>query len=200
MGDAAPWGEENAGRTLLGDRKLPGEADFLRWGLGGPAFAGDIADNSRLPDDRPLKRQRTRAPNNDVDTTIPVDNCPPIEPVVPPAGPRSAARTTRGDRDLSNNNNNLLLGILDIFPDIDHQYVYGLLAAHHALVSNDGPYTVATSTRIKEDLVERILAQKSYPKQEKPKRKPEQPGDDQDQEKWEVDAKCTNDPFYFQNA
>ncbi|PLB51106.1 hypothetical protein P170DRAFT_160306 [Aspergillus steynii IBT 23096] len=204
MGDRISWGKENMRQPFLGDKKLPGETDFLRWGLDGQRpVMGDNADDLRLSDARPSKKRRTRASKTTVDAAIPVDHdYLPIDPALRPTVPHPAARIPNNDRDVSfaapKLDDETLHGILELFPDIDRQYVHGLRAALQPPASNNGINVINAHTQLKEDLIEQILAQDSYPKQEKVQRKRKQTNDDG--KKWEAAAARPYDPSYYQNA
>ncbi|KAH8429587.1 E3 ubiquitin-protein ligase RNF216 [Aspergillus melleus] len=198
IGNRALRGEETNRGTLRDDYILPGEDDFLPWGLGGRTSAmGDDADYFHLSTARPMKRGRTRAPDTTVDTAIPVDNYLPLDPALHPTLPQF-----NGGRDSSVSvpkpDDRLLAGILEIFPDISHKYVFEFLATRQASASNDGANVVDTSDRVKEELIEYILAKNFYPKQDKPKRKLEQTDDGV--EKWRQAAVGADNPLYFHQA
>ncbi|KAI9035619.1 E3 ubiquitin-protein ligase [Aspergillus affinis] len=198
IGNRDMRGEENNGRNRWDDHMLPGENDLLRWGLSRQMLAmGDDADYFRLSNSRPPKRGRTGDPGTTLDTAIPVDNPFPIDPAL-----RPTLSQTNGDRDSSiaapKMDDKVLAGILEIFPDISHQYVLELLAARQPPASNGASNVVDGYVRIKEDLIERILTQDSYPKQEKAKRKLEQTDDGL--KKWEVAAAGADNPSYIQRV
>lgn len=205
MGNRALWAKKSIGEPLLDDKRLPGETDFLRWGLGEQMLArGDDADHLRLSDARPPKKRRIRTSTNPVETAIPVDNYPPIDRFLRPAAPQPSASLPTQGRDISiatpRIDDEMFRGILEVFPDISHQYVHGLFGAHPCGVSIAGFQFNYTQALSKEYLIEQILAQKSYPKQEKAPRNQELTDDHDDDKKWELATAHANDPSYTQRA
>ncbi|GAB1193813.1 hypothetical protein APSETT444_003043 [Aspergillus pseudonomiae] len=187
MGFGYPWNQNiDDLRVPYGDeRLLLGESHHMHWGLDGQDDdLGFQWNEPSLPAARPAKKMRSHYPSAAetaglINESLPIglDNIP-----TPSRHITNPALTVLDDPTPSPTANAALLPqILEIFPDISHQYVEELIARHKDTMSASGgdtPFINFGLFLVKETIIEEILENASYPKQEKLKRKTEEEEDD----------------------
>ena len=174
------------------ERLLLGEIHHMHWGLDGqnddPGFEWN---ESSLPAARPAKKMRSHCPSAAVETAGLINESLPIGLDDIPTPSRHTANPALAVlNDLTpapTTDAALLAQILEIFPDISHQYVDELIARHKDTMSTDNgntPFIGFGLFLVKETIIEEILENPSYPKQEKLKRKANE--EDEDGDHWTI--------------
>ncbi|KAE8348655.1 hypothetical protein BDV28DRAFT_81746 [Aspergillus coremiiformis] len=186
------------------DELLLGEIHHMHWGLDGQN--DDLSyqwNEPHLPFARPAKKMRSH--NSNVDTTglineylpLGLDDIPtPSRHTTNPAQTGLDNPTPRATAKAQ-----LLPQILEIFPDISHQYVEELITRHKKTMSDGAGgagYFAFEPLLAKETILEEILENPSYPKQEKLKRKTEEA--DESDSHWKIPRALHGTPEYRQNA
>lgn len=93
----------------------------------------------------------------------------------------------------------LSVQIMELFPDICHEYLNKLLSRHAGNVSRaEANVTSEKLMAIKEMVVEEVLASPSYPKRKQLKRKREERKDDDKDKKWT--SRTHDGEFWYQEA
>ncbi|KAF7589761.1 hypothetical protein BBP40_003869 [Aspergillus hancockii] len=177
MGFGYSWNESvNDTRVAFdNERLLLGEIHRVHWGLDGQDDnLGFQWNEPPLPFTRPAKKRRNHNPSSTaglINESFPLG----LDDV-----PTSSRHTTHPSALTVDSTStpkagaNLLPQILEIFPDICHQYVEKLLGHHQSTVSTgggDATYVAYNPLLAKERVIEEILKDSSYPRQERLKRK-----------------------------
>ncbi|KAE8380147.1 hypothetical protein BDV26DRAFT_290707 [Aspergillus bertholletiae] len=181
MGFGYPWTQAvDDLRVPFGDeRLLLGEIHQMHWGLDGQNDdLGFQWNEPSLPVARPTKKLRSHRPSAVVDTAGLIDESLPIglDDIPTPShhNTNPVLAVLDDPTPTPKAEESLLPQILDIFPDINHQYVEQLVSRHRDTMSaggGDTPFIAFGLFLVKESIIEEILENPSYPKQEKLKRK-----------------------------
>ncbi|KAE8311854.1 hypothetical protein BDV41DRAFT_565584 [Aspergillus transmontanensis] len=181
MGFRFPWSQNVADlRVPFGDeRLLLGETHHMHWGLDGQSDdLGFQWNEPSLSAARPAKKMRSHCPSAAVETAGLINESLPIGLDDVPTPSRHTTNPALAVLDdpipTPTTDPALLPQILEIFPDISHQYVEELIAQHKDTTSANGgdtPFVAFGLFLVKETIIEEILENPSYPKQEKLKRK-----------------------------
>jgi len=159
----------------------------------------DWSDEDTTPD-RPAKRRAVNRDDNAdfIDLTD--------EPSLPAPGTMSTPTTSApatlmaaAPFHYAHDTATLSVQIMELFPDICHEYLNKLLSRHAGNVSRAEPNVTSEKLMaIKEMVVEEVLASPSYPKRKQLKRKREEPKDDGGDKKWT--SKTHDGEFWYQEA
>ncbi|KAK6835382.1 hypothetical protein RU639_002238 [Aspergillus parasiticus] len=181
MGFRFPWNQNvDDLRVPFGDeRLLLGETHHMHWGLDGQSDdLGFQWNEPSLSAARPAKKMRSHCPSAAVETAGLINESLPIGLDDVPTPSRHTTNPALAVLDdpipTPTTDPALLPQILEIFPDISHQYVEELIAQHKDTTSANGgdtPFVAFGLFLVKETIIEEILENPSYPKQEKLKRK-----------------------------
>ncbi|KAE8385925.1 hypothetical protein BDV23DRAFT_164041 [Aspergillus alliaceus] len=211
MGVGYPWKDNVNGvkDPFSNERLLLGEIHHMHWGLNGQNDdLGYQLNKPLLPVARPAKKIRGHNHNAAADTAGFINESIPLglhDIRTPPRHTTNPAQTVLNDPiPPSTAETHLLAQILEIFPDISHQYVEGLIARHKKTISASGSNATCSAFEplmAKEIIVEEILEGPSYPKQEKLKRKTGETDEtDKNDDHWTMPKAHHGAPDYCKQA
>ncbi|KAE8140637.1 hypothetical protein BDV38DRAFT_240056 [Aspergillus pseudotamarii] len=194
MGIGYPWNQtvDDLSVPFGDERLLLGEIHHMHCGLDGQNDElGFEWNEPSLPAARPAKKMRSHCPSAAVETAGLINESLPIglDDILTPSRHTTnpALTVLDGPTPAPTTDAALLPQILEIFPDISHQYVEELIARHKDTMSADGgntPFIAFGLFLVKETIIEEILENPSYPKQEKLKRKTKE--GDEDDDHWTI--------------
>ncbi|THC92504.1 hypothetical protein EYZ11_008015 [Aspergillus tanneri] len=200
MGAESPWTKRNGNVGAPLDVKLPlGEIDSLRWGLDGQK--GDMGSNediSHLPFPRPMKKRKTHGPDHTVGTAVLIDKSLPLDPIPHTTLSQPATDPANSAIHICTADDELISGIVEIFPDISHQYVKDIITPHRLVGSTEGNFGGDRALTVKQDVLDYILTKGHYPKQEREKKS--LGNMDEDEQNWDPAMTDAKDSLYYRNA
>ncbi|KAE8147598.1 hypothetical protein BDV25DRAFT_142573 [Aspergillus avenaceus] len=177
MGLESPWDGafDNDRVPPSDDGSLLGENCHMNWGVNEYNVDFDLDwGGVHIPLARPPKKRKNENRDETVETTNLINEFFPLPDDEFPIPDHRAIDFTPAVLDRpgpsSKGPQSLLPDILEMFPNISHQYVDGLISRHRGNSSTVDDANIDTSV-MKERIVDEILENPSYPRQEKLKRK-----------------------------